>query len=60
MSEKINLVLLHFVYDYHFVVSTLEKIGIHVAAGLPKIYGFYRIIRRKSVCFRMRDPYPPL
>jgi hypothetical protein len=60
LSENFNLVLLHFVYGYHFVVSTLEKIGIHVATGLPKIYGFYRIIRRKSVCFRKRDPYPPL
>ena len=24
LSGKFNLVLLHFVYDYHFVVSTLE------------------------------------
>jgi hypothetical protein len=60
LSEIFNLVLLHFVYGYHLVVSTLEKIGIHVTTGLPKIYGFYRIIRRKSVCFRKRDPYPPL
>ena len=60
LNEVFNLVLLHFIYGYRCVVATIEKIGIHVATGLPKIYGFYRIIRRKSVCFRKRDPYPPL
>jgi hypothetical protein len=47
--------LLYFIHGCHRIVSTVEKIKVVIAVGLPKVCWFYRKIDQEPACLQTRD-----
>ena len=56
-SEDLSLGTLHFMYDFHYDISTVKKITALIAAGVPEIYKILSKTEQKLECLQTRDVY---